>query len=173
MSTHKFRFDSKKRRKFNFDIDTDLDSLICAICKEKYEIYHDPFILIYDTDSFIEITYELCLNCIHTFTKCQNCKTTYNDPWFNVFFDIKTNKHCCTHCLMNDYIHTKNKHLITEKFNNCNRQKFCKDCKNHDDQIPRKEYEAYKTSYRVCTDCPKNCNKCENKFNLLVKQGNN
>ena len=53
----------------NFD---DMDEFCCVLCKDKYKEYNDPFTIVIDTNSFIEITYQLCLKCIYSFQRCDN-----------------------------------------------------------------------------------------------------
>ena len=91
-----FKFDLENNERFNFDYDT--KELCCVLCKNIYNIYNDPFTVVIDTNSFIEITYELCLNCIYSFAKCLECKRKLNEPWEKVYFNILDKTYYCICC---------------------------------------------------------------------------
>lgn len=81
---------------FRFDYDT--QELCCVLCKDKYNVYNDPFILVIDTNSFIEVTYELCIKCIRSFQKCNKCNRELNEPWDRVYFNIIDKTYYCQCC---------------------------------------------------------------------------
>jgi len=84
------------KKPFMFDYDT--GDLNCIICNKKYTTYNDPFLTIVDSKNLIEITYELCLNCIHSLKYCGKCNREYDQPWENVYLNISDNTHhgkCC------------------------------------------------------------------------------
>jgi hypothetical protein len=78
----------------------------CKICNNKYNEYLDPFIVIIDTNNFIEITYELCLNCLKSFKTCLNCSREFNEPWDVIYFNILNKTYYCQCC----YGDKRNKH---------------------------------------------------------------
>ena len=74
-----FKFNLEENEPFKFDYDT--NELYCVLCEDVYNVYNDPFTVVIDTDSFIEITYELCLKCIYSFKNCMECKRELQEPW--------------------------------------------------------------------------------------------
>ena len=97
--TNNFKFNLEKKEPFKFDYDT--EKLYCVLCKDLYYPYNDPFIVIIDINSFIEITYELCLKCIDSFKNCFECKRKLEEPWDKVYFNIKNKIYFCS-CCYND-----------------------------------------------------------------------
>lgn len=73
----------------------------CLLCNESYKLYLDPFIVIINAETFIDITDLLCLNCVHSFTNCMQCNRNLYEPWDTVYFDINTKKYSCM-CCFND-----------------------------------------------------------------------
>lgn len=94
-----FKYNSKTKEPFRFDYDT--RELNCIICNKIYEFYNDPFILIIDTNSFIEITYEICLTCLKIFKNCMHCNKEFNEPWNKIYFNIVNNTFYCECCYVN------------------------------------------------------------------------
>lgn len=103
-ATIQFKFNINTGKAFEFDYDT--GEMCCALCGDNYVVYHDPFIKIIDSESFIEITYELCLNCINSFKKCSSCSRKFNEPWDIVFYNVANKTKNCM-CCCND---KRNKH---------------------------------------------------------------
>ncbi len=68
--SHEFKYNLETNEPFRFDYDT--KDILCVLCKDIYSVYDDPFVSIIDTDSFIEITFELCLKCIRSFNNKPN-----------------------------------------------------------------------------------------------------
>jgi len=64
MTENYYKF-SSENEKFMFDWDT--QELCCVLCKDTYNEYNDPFVIVIDTNLFIEVTYELCIKCIYSF----------------------------------------------------------------------------------------------------------
>ena len=91
-----FKFNLEKNEPFKFDYDT--NELYCVLCKDGYNVYNDPFTVVIDTVSFIEITYELCLKCIDSFKNCIECKRELQEPWETVYFNIKNKTYFCCCC---------------------------------------------------------------------------
>jgi hypothetical protein len=94
-----FKFNLKENEPFKFDYDT--NELYCVLCEDVYNVYNDPFTVVIDTVSFIEITYELCLKCIYSFKNCMECKRELQEPWEKVYFNIKNKTYFCS-CCYND-----------------------------------------------------------------------
>ena len=95
MTENYYKFGSEGES-FMFDCDT--QELCCVLCKDKYNVYNDPFTIIIDTNSFIEVTYELCIKCIYSFQKCNNCNRELNEPWDRVYFNIIDKTYYCSCC---------------------------------------------------------------------------
>lgn len=81
---------------FHFDIDT--RDLHCKLCKEVYEPYLDPFVVIKIEDC--EITYELCLGCISSFKNCSSCNREFDEPW-DIIYLIHSETCYCENCYLN------------------------------------------------------------------------
>jgi len=96
---NKFKFNLEENEPFKFDYDT--NELYCVLCEDVYNVYNDPFTVVIDTNSFIEITYELCLNCIKSFKNCLECKRELQEPWENIYFNIENKTYFCS-CCFND-----------------------------------------------------------------------
>ena len=96
---NKFKFNLEENEPFKFDYNT--NELYCVLCEDVYNVYNDPFTVVIDTDSFIEITYELCLKCIYSFKNCLECKRKFNEPWDSVYFNIENKTYFCS-CCFND-----------------------------------------------------------------------
>jgi ABC-type uncharacterized transport system substrate-binding protein len=120
MTEYPYKF-GVEEEPFKFDYDT--EELCCVLCKDKYNEYFDPFKVVIDTNSFIEITYELCLKCICSFQKCNKCNINLNnEPWEIVYFNILDKNYYCM-CCYND-----------------KRNKFYKKCHNTNCQYCVKKY---------------------------------
>jgi len=96
---NKFKFNLEKNGPFIFDEVP--KELYCVLCKNFYNEYNDPFTVVIDTNSFIEITYELCLNCIKSFKNCLECKRELQEPWEKIYFNIENKTYFCS-CCYND-----------------------------------------------------------------------
>ena len=94
-----FKFDLANKTPFTFDEVP--KELYCVLCKNAYNEYNDPFTSVIDTNSFIEITYELCLKCIHSFKNCLECKRNFEEPWDAIYFNIENKSYFCS-CCYND-----------------------------------------------------------------------
>lgn len=123
MSKH-YKFDGNGNA-FQFDWDT--PELCCAMCKHTYDKYNDPFTIVFDTNSFVEVTYELCMNCIRSFQHCNECNRVLNEPWEHIYFNINDNTYYCQ-CCYND---KRNKHYKKCYKFNCS---HC--CEKHNIQQP-------------------------------------
>jgi len=93
---YKFGIDEKP-----FTFDCDPKEMYCVLCKNKYAEYFDPFTVVIDTNSFIEVTYELCLKCIDSFQNCNKCNIELNEPYEIVYFNILDSTYYCC-CCYND-----------------------------------------------------------------------
>lgn len=93
----KFKYNLETNEPFVFDYDT--GELCCVLCKNAYGVYNDPFTVVIDANSFIEITYELCLNCIRSFKKCYECNRVMDEPWDKIYFNMTDkNRFYCSCC---------------------------------------------------------------------------
>uniref|UniRef100_A0A6C0H5N5 Uncharacterized protein n=1 Tax=viral metagenome TaxID=1070528 RepID=A0A6C0H5N5_9ZZZZ len=120
MSEYPYKF-SVDGTSFIFDYDT--EELCCVLCKNKYNSYNDPFTIVIDTNSFIEVTYELCLKCIDSFQNCNKCNRELNEPWEKVYFNILDKTYYCMCCYNDDRnkfykkCHCANCQYCVEKYN--------------------------------------------------------
>ena len=120
-------------KSFTFDYDT--GKLYCVLCKNKYNVYNDPFTIVIDTNSFIEVTYELCLKCINSFLICNKCDRKLDEPWEVVYFNILDNTYYCC-CCYND-----------------KRNKFYKKCHNARCQYCVEKYNIKTCIIKQTNDC--------------------
>jgi hypothetical protein len=123
--SYKFKYNLETNEPFKFDYDT--EELCCVLCKNVYSVYNDPFTLVIDTNSFIEITYELCLNCVRLFKNCYECNRKLDEePWDIIYFNIINKKYYCS-CCYNDKRNKnyKNCELINCVFCSNNRRLKC------------------------------------------------
>lgn len=127
MTENYYKFGSEGES-FMFDWDT--QELCCVLCKDKYNVYNDPFTIIIDTNSFIEVTYELCIKCIRSFQKCNKCNRELNEPWDSVYFNIIDKTYYCQ-CCYDD-----------------KRNKFYKNCHNGNCLYCCEKYHIIDTNYK-------------------------
>jgi hypothetical protein len=92
----KFKFNKETKQPFYFDYDT--KDLKCIICESIYTTYNDPFIYVIDTNSDIEITYELCLNCVKSLKQCLKCNKNFDEPWECIYYNISDKTYYCKKC---------------------------------------------------------------------------
>ena len=97
--TYKFKYNLENKSPFLFD--NDIQQCCCVLCKNMYNSYNDPFVIVIDTNSFIEITYEFCLECIRSFKNCMDCNRALEEPWNAIYFDIFNKTYYCS-CCYND-----------------------------------------------------------------------
>lgn len=88
----------------------------CLLCKDTYYLYNDPFVIVIDTSTFIEMTNDLCLKCVKSFHNCNECNRELNEPWEVVYFNISDKTYYCG-CCYND------------SRNNFYKKCHCTDCK--------------------------------------------
>jgi hypothetical protein len=117
--SHEFKYNLETNEPFRFDYDT--KDILCVLCKDIYSVYDDPFVSIIDTDSFIEITFELCLKCIRSFINCYECNRKLEEPWDKIYFNVTNKIYYCS-CCYND---KRNKN-----YKNCNLE-YCVSCSNN------------------------------------------
>ena len=86
---------------FKFDLIHNTIGCICILCNNKYYPYNDPFIYVINSQTKKEITYELCLNCLEPILNlnCSKCNKLINEPYYNVYFNLKTKTKYCSNCV--------------------------------------------------------------------------
>jgi len=73
----------------------------CLLCKNKYNEYPDPFRIVKDTKTFNDITYELCLECVYSFSSCNECNRDFNESYDCVYYNFENKRYYCE-CCYND-----------------------------------------------------------------------
>jgi hypothetical protein len=112
-----YKFTIETKEPFRFDYNT--TELCCVLCNDMYSVYDDPFVSVIDTNTFIEITYELCFKCIRSLTNCVECKRPLEEPWDKIYFNMANKMYYCG-CCYND---KRNNY-----YKKCNLE-YCTSCK--------------------------------------------
>ena len=69
---------------------------ICLHCQSSYMPFADPYVHIFDVILCRNVTYELCLPCIQTFTSCNECHRALNELYDIICIDVRDTYDICT-----------------------------------------------------------------------------
>ena len=95
----------------------------CFLCNETYKSYLDPFTVVINSETFVDITHTLCLKCVRSFVKCMQCDRELDEPWDTVYFNVETKEYSCG-CCFNDSRNRNYKKCGLGSCNNCTPIKY-------------------------------------------------